>query len=99
MSDLITVWKGQLVKCSGVFTIDGAEADPDVVKVTITNPSGESTTYTYGTDAELVKASTGNYSVNVDADEAGTWYYRFWSTGDGQASEQSNFEVREVAGG
>jgi hypothetical protein len=41
---------------------------------------------TYGVGAELVKDSTGVYHVDIDADEAGKWLYRFYSTGTGQAS-------------
>ncbi len=57
-------------------------------------PAGVTTTYVYLTDNELVKDSTGKYHVDINANAAGTWYYRFFSTGTGQAAEERQFEVR-----
>ena len=50
------------------------------------DPSGNTTSLTYGVDAALVKDSTGVYHVDVDADEVGWWHYRVYSTGTGQAA-------------
>lgn len=71
-----------------------AAIDPDVVKVSVRDPAGDVTTYVYGTDDEVVRNGTGDYEMNIDADQAGTWFYRFWSTGDGQAAEERKFVVR-----
>lgn len=86
--------KGDLIRCSGAFT-DAAEdaQDPTVVIFKFTNPSGNTTTYTYDTDAELVKDSVGNYHVDVDADESGRWYTRWEATGTGQAADEELFFV------
>lgn len=86
--------KGDLVKCSGAFTdSDGNAIDPTAVVFKVKDPSGTVTTYTYGEDDELVRDSAGNYHVNVDADEMGLWYYRFESTGTGQAADEGYFRV------
>jgi len=86
---------GNLVHCYGAFKNCDAEGiDPSNVYFKFKEPSGEITTYTYGTDAALVRDSIGDYHVDVDVDEAGTWYYRFYSTGTGQAAAESNFVVR-----
>ena len=88
---------GDKVKVSATFTDpDDSEAayDPSVVKVSHKDPSGNVTTWTYGTDSEVVKDSTGNYHALIDADEAGTWYYRWFSTGTGQAAEEQQFRVK-----
>lgn len=99
-ADINEYWKGQAVKVSASFTDEDGEAvDPDVVKLSYTNPSGDTVTLEYGEDEELFTTAAGHYEVIIDADEAGRWYYRWWSTGDGQASEQFHFEVVEVAGG
>lgn len=85
---------GDLVRVSGVFTnAVGTAVNPTVVNLSFRNPSGNETTYIYGTDAALVKDSTGNYHVDIDADEAGIWHYRWWSTGTGQAAEAVKFIV------
>ena len=89
--------KGDLVTCRGTFTdSDGNAQDPDAIYCKVTDPSGNTDSYQYGVDAELVRSSTGVYYVNVDADEVGVWYYRFYSTGAGQAAEESSFTVDET---
>ena len=89
--------KGDLVRCAAAFTnTAGTAIDPTAVLFKVKDPSGNITTYTYLTDAELVKDSTGNYHVDVDADEVGTWYYRYYSTGTGQAAGEGTFDVLET---
>ena len=87
---------GDLAKLTGTFTDpDNSDAaiDPTAVFVAFTTPTGVTTTYTYGTDAELTKASTGVYNANVDCTAAGRWLYRWYSTGTAQASEPGSFWV------
>lgn len=85
---------GGLIRCSAVFTsIAGAAVDPTVVKFKYRTPSGTIATYTYGIDAALVKDSTGHYHVDVDATRDGMWFYRFESTGAGQAAEEHGFFI------
>lgn len=70
---------GDLVRCSGAFTdSNGTATDPSAVLFDWRRPDNVKATYTYGTDAQLVKDSTGNYHVDLDADLVGTWYYRFY---------------------
>ena len=88
--------KGDLVRCTAAFTdAAGSAFDPDTVAFKSRNPVGSVTTYTYGVDAELVKDSTGNYHVDVDANRVGTWTVRFESTGTGQAAAESQFRIVE----
>lgn len=76
--------KGALATITG--TVSGtAVLDPDAVYFQVKPPGGTVTTYEYGVDGELSNPSTGVYSIDVDLDTAGTWYYRFYSTGTGQA--------------
>lgn len=86
---------GDLVKVTGTFTDpDNSDAaiDPTVVKLSFRNPAGTVTTWTYG-GGEITKVSTGVYTANIDANAAGRWYYRWWSTGTGQAAEEQSFQV------
>lgn len=65
------------VYTSSAFTDeDGVEVDPDVITFTIEDPSGNSETYIYGTDAEVLRDGTGLYSIYVNLDEPGLWNYR-----------------------
>jgi hypothetical protein len=85
---------GDLVRVSAAWTnAAGTAIDPTAVFAKYKDPSGSTTTLTYGTDLALVKDSTGNYHVDIDANEAGTWRYRFYSTGTGQGAEEGNFYV------
>ena len=86
--------KGDLVRCSGAFTDGAGDAiDPVTVVFKYKDPGGNVTTLTYGTDAALKRSSVGNYYVDVDANASGSWYYRFESTGSGQAADEYGFDV------
>ena len=88
--------KGDLIRVTGTFTdSDGAAQDPTAVLCKYTDPGDNTTTLTYGVDAELVKSAVGIYYVDVDADESGDWWYRFYSTGTGQAAAEGFFRVEE----
>lgn len=91
---------GSLVSATGTFTTTngGAATDPTTVKVSYKDPSGNLTTKTYVTDPEvdIIKDSAGVYHINIDADKAGLWWVRWWSTGTGQASFESEFVVRKL---
>jgi hypothetical protein len=49
--------------------------------------------YVYGTDAELAKDSVGNYHVDLTADAAGRWTFRFEGTGSAPAAAERQFSV------
>jgi hypothetical protein len=87
--------KGDLVRVSAAFTnAAGTAVDPTAVYAQYRSPNGTLTTLVYVTDEELVKDSTGNYHVDISADQAGYYSYRFYSTGTGQAaSDKEQFQV------
>jgi hypothetical protein len=61
------------------------DIDPDTVAVKIYSPQGVITTYVYATDAEVIKASTGDYYIDYTPNESGQWFYRWETTGDNEA--------------
>jgi hypothetical protein len=69
----------------------GAFADPTVVYGKTKNPNGTTTIYQYGVDAVLTKVSTGIYRLKIDANLAGEWSYRIYSTGTGKAAAKGKF--------
>ena len=85
---------GDLVRCVGTFASGGTNVDPAAVMFKVKSPGGVVTTYTYGQDAALVRDATGVYHVDVSASEAGVYFYRFWSTGTGQAAAEGRFAVK-----
>ena len=85
---------GDKVRTTGTFTnAAGTAIDPAVVKFSVKPPSGTVTTYTYGVDSEVVKSATGIYYIDTDLNEVGNWAVRAWSTGTGQASDETYFSV------
>lgn len=84
--------KGQLIRCWGYFDQDGTQINPSTVTAKVKDPNGTTTTYTYPATVEI--DNQGVYSVEVDADTAGRWYYRFESSGNGQGAAEGSFDVR-----
>ena len=89
---------GDRVRVSNRFaTPAGVDTDPTTVVCKYIDPSLNVTTKTYGSDAEVVKDSTGRYHLDIDVDEAGTWSYRWTGTGAVVAAGEQTFVVRESA--
>ena len=87
---------GDLVRMSAAFTTtSGSAADPTGLTFKLKDTTGSTATYVYGTDAALVKDSTGNYHVDYAPAAAGNYYYRFAGTGAVQAAGEELFSVRE----
>ncbi len=91
-----TYRKGQKVRCVAGFAVSGMPTDPTTVTAKVKKPSGTVTTYVYGTDAALVKDSTGNYHIDVTSDEKSEWNFRFEGTGTCAAVEEQAFNVTTV---
>jgi hypothetical protein len=87
------------LRLTAAFTdSDGTAIDPDTVTFSIFSPSGGETAYVYGTDDEVQKASTGNYTADVVPDEAGRWHFRWKTTGTGtRIALEGDFIVRRSA--
>ena len=80
----VTYDLGDLVRSSVTFTIEssGVPDDPDTVSVSYIDPSGNVTTKVFGVDSEVIKDDIGDYHIDIDADEADTWYHRWFGTGN-----------------
>ena len=80
---------GDLVRITGTWTDSaGVATDPTTVLGTHTDPSGVSTALTVG--GGITKSATGVYYYDIDADEAGTWIYRFYGQGGGATAQGAN---------
>lgn len=75
------------------FTVSGVATDPSTVTLAVTDPSGNTDTYTFA-DEEITKDDTGDYSKQVTLDEAGEWKAVFTGTGNCAASGTIRFAVR-----
>lgn len=95
----MTILVGNVVRTYATFKdIDDVLQDPSTVQVQIKDPSATITTYVYGTNAELVKASVGKYYVETDTSgQAGGTYQLKWnSTGTYKAAGQTYFTVADT---
>ncbi len=90
---------GDQARVSAAFTLvsNGAAADPSAISCKVRKPDGTVTTLVYGTDAALVKDSTGNYHADVTIDQFGRWFYRFTGTGSVIAADELWFDVEQSA--
>jgi|SRR5882672_4345051 len=87
---------GDVVRSRVAFTnLASAAVDPGGVQFKIKSPLGAVTTYVYPVDSQLVKDSTGNYHVDVDADRQGVWVVRWVGTGSNKSASESAFQVGE----
>jgi hypothetical protein len=85
--------QGQLLRLTGTFKTGGVTpVDPAVVKLEYKKPGAARVELTY--PATITKDSTGVYHADIDLDTAGSWVYRWFSTGAGQAAEPGDFTVR-----
>jgi hypothetical protein len=68
--------------------------DPTAVTFEILSPvTATKTTYVYLTDVELVRVTTGVYTVDIVVDEPGRWWYRWEGTGVAAGVEQGYIDV------
>lgn len=88
---------GDIVRISASFKNSASSLiDPTSASMLYKDPSGSKTSLVYAVDAALVKDNTGLYHVDLTIDESGRWYTRWSSSGTGQATEESFFDVRKL---
>lgn len=86
---------GDLVRLSAEFRdIAGALVDPSTVTFKVKPPGGDVVAYVYGTDPEVVRDSVGAFHVDWTVEINGTHWWRFESTGTGQAAAEDSFTAR-----
>lgn len=96
-SDLNTYDIGDIPRLSLALAVAGVAQDPTTLRARVLDPDGTETIYVYGEDAELVRAGVGSYYLEVRAAMAGTYHYRFESTGTAEGTEEHAFFVRSSA--
>lgn len=77
---------------------DWQPVDPTTVTAKVKDPSGTITEHAYAdSPADIIREDVGVYRLDITPDAAGTWYFRFASTGDGQAAGEHNFVIATSA--
>lgn len=98
MATVNTYDVGDLVRITGTLeTADGTNVDPATLVCKVQDAAGAVTTFTYGTDAFPVRSEAGVFYVDYTPTGAGEHWYKFASTGTGQAVEEGRFFVRASA--
>lgn len=85
---------GDVTFITGTFTQNGSAIDPSGVTLQVRTPDGVLSEYVYGTDPEVEKTGTGAYRLPWEIEQIGEHWYRWVSTGTGQAAEEGYFTVR-----
>ncbi len=84
---------GDVVRITGTFTQSGSALDPTTVSAVVRRPDGIKQTFVYLTDAEVVRTAQGVYRLDYTPTMAGPHWYRWISTGTGQAAGEQSFIV------
>jgi hypothetical protein len=87
---------GDRPRITVVFTnLSDAATDPTMVSCFIHSPSGKTTVYTYGADADLTKSATGTYHLDFTLTEPGSYGWRFVGSGVLRAADQGTIYVQD----
>ncbi len=70
--------------------------DPTTVTLKVMSPSGQVSTYVYGTDAAVVRDATGKYHIDVVASAKKEYNIRAEGTGACVAVQEWAFGVKSV---
>jgi hypothetical protein len=70
-----------------------APADPGSLLFKAQPPTGNVVTYTYGTDAEVVRSAVGEYYIDLPLTSAGPWYYRWELSGSNAGAGEGSISV------
>jgi hypothetical protein len=95
MADPNEYFKGQTVRITGAFRVNGVLTDPDTITLTVKNPAGTETAYTYAL-AQLTRSSAGIFYRDVGLDKAGRWVYEWVGTGAVAASVQQTMICKSI---
>lgn len=72
-----------------IYNVAGTLTDPATISFIVENPNNVTTTYTYGVASEVVKQSTGIYTLDLHVTIEGKWFIAFTSTSPTDAREDS----------
>lgn len=101
------LWQGsaQVAELTTTFDVNGVLTDPDTVTCTVTDPNGNSTTYTYGGTGPndiIVKTGPGSYQLAVPCvtgpgpATSGIFAYAWVGTGAASAVSPGTFTTNPV---
>lgn len=88
---------GDQLRLQVAFTDASSVAvDPTTITLSVINPAGTSTDYTYGA-AQVLKSSTGVYYYDLTVSSSGRWFFRWVAGGAYIAADEGSFTVAKSA--
>jgi len=75
--------------------ITGTNTDPTTVTFSIKEPNSTAVDYIFGTDAEVVKSTSGVYYIDWICTKFGEHLFRWEGTGTVTAAEEGSFTVKK----
>lgn len=88
---------GSLVRLTATFEVSDVATNPTAITFKLRKPDGTVVTYVYGTDAELVRGSTGVFYVDWTMAAEGVHAWRMAGTGAAIGAAEKTFTVLESA--
>lgn len=82
----------ELATIRNVFKVDGVATDPTTISLTITDPTGTATTYTFAL-GQITRNGTGDYQKDIACTVDGTWTYEWTGTGVATDVQAGTWEV------
>ena len=90
---------GDVVRSTVTIKVSGAVTDPTTLTFQLRNAADTiTTTYTFDTDAEVVKETTEVYHFDNTTTEAGIIRWRWAATGTAAGAEEGSYIVRSTTG-
>lgn len=87
--------KGDKIRLHARFTVDGDLRDPDTITLKTKDPDETEASYTYA-HGDIIRGSQGYYYYDLIISKditAGSWHYRFESTGQVNSAAEKTFIV------
>ena len=90
---MTTYAAGTTARISVSFAVDGVLTDPGTVSLTVTDPTGTATEYTYA-GATVTKSATGEYYKDLVVSIVGSWTYLWVGTAPVATTQSGGFIVQ-----
>ena len=87
---------GKAIRLSAVwYDEDAAPVDPTTVTLKVKSLVPATTTYVFGTDAEVIKDRVGHYhaDLTITGSGDGYWWFRWEGTGAAVGADEAKFFV------
>jgi len=86
---------GDVCQTTVQFKVGGVLTDPTTIQFRQKTPAGVATTYTYGSDTEIVRDGVGIYHFDISLSASGDWKYRWASTGTAAGATERRVYVKQ----